>query len=281
MCSMALADIPHSDDMMDDPFRYLGSHIAVKTATKPPVTHSQKVVKQQSAPERPKVPEYQIPSGASSATPSENSKRETLQTNATTPMTTPGITPGDTDKRFSEGGKRPSVATSPAAIKAGSENAKGHAIYSFLKDPLPSVKPQLTATKSLTHLPITAGSRSKQRQADGQVQQNSSIASNPDFNKSLPAIPKPQSDANGDVVELEPCPKEKSSGITRMFKTVRLARTQTAHEVPVRGTSTDQPQTLGHLQKLQSVPSPKKQKFSFSSMFQRRPAVNNKRVTVG
>lgn len=277
MCSLALADIPHSDDMMDDPFRYLGGHITARAPTKP--SNTQQGAKPQVVSESTKAPEYQVPSGASSTTPSETSKRETLQTNVTTPMTTPGVTPGDTDKRFSEGGKRPH--TTPALPIKSEVESKGHNVYSFLKDPHTSTKPQLTATKSLTHLPTLSKSKSKHRSPDLPVHTGKSIVSHPDFNKSLPAIPQMSSDESERVIEVEPAQKEKSSGITRMFKTVRLTRAQTSQAIPMRGTSTDQSQNLGRLSKHQSVNSPKKHKFSFSSMFQKRTAVNNKRATVG
>lgn len=252
---------------MDDPFRYLGGHIAVKTSTKPPGGQVQ-TTKHQSVPAKPpKALEDQVPSGASSATPSENSKRDTVQTNVTTPMTTPGITPGDTDKRFSEGGKRPSV-TAPSTTKIGTDNSKGNHIFSFLRDPHPSTKPQLTATKSLTHLPTLSRAKSKQKSSDRPVQNSRSVTTNPDFNKSLPSIPKFSSHGRQQAIDSEPDAKDKSNGTSQGFKIARLTRTQTAGE-------------LDHLHKFQSVPPPKKQKFSFSSIFHRRPTVNNKRATVG
>lgn len=83
------------------------------------------------------------------------------------------------------------------------------------------------------------------------------------------------------VIEAEPTPKEKSNGITKMLKTVRLIRAQTAHDIPTRGISNDQDERLGTLNKLQAMNSPKKQKFSFSSIFHKKTTINNKRATVG
>lgn len=277
ICSLALSEVPHSDEMMDDPFRYLASHITVSAPTKPPRSQSQPVVNQEPAPQVAK-PAFQMSSSTSTATPSDTSKRETLQTNVTTPMTTPGVTPGDTDKRFSDGVKGPQ-GSQPSISKTETKPAK-HAVYSFLKDPLPYTRPQFSATKSLTHLPNLSKNKSKNKTPNLPTQMGKTIITNPDFNKSLPAIPHLLADASERVVEVEPTPKEKSNGITRMFRTVRLMRAQTAHELTTRGTSSDQHERLGTLNKFQSINSPRKQKFSFASIFHKRPA-NNKRATVG
>lgn len=266
--------------MMDDPFRYLGSHITVNAPKKPSQGQTLHVVNDNPALQPTESPEHQILSGTSTATASDTSKRETLQTNVTTPMTTPGITPGDMDKRFSDGAK--SLQNSqPSIPKTEAKPTKGHAVYSFLKDPLPHTRPQFSATKSLTHLPTLSKSKSKHKTSDLPVHMGRSVVSHPDFNKSLPAIPHHSGEGSERVIEIEPSPKERSNGITRMFKTRRLIRTQTAHEIPVRGAPSDQSEQLRTLEKLQAMTSPKKQKFSFTSIFHKRTTVSNKRATVG
>lgn len=275
MCSLALSEVPHSDEMMDDPFRYLREHITVSAPTKTSKSQQHSTDQQKSTIQKVNPNQYQS-SGDSTATPSENSKRETLQTNVTTPITTPGITPGDTDKRFSDGVK--STQSSRPSMSKTETKPANWPVYSFLKDPLPHTKPQISATKSLTHLPTSSKNKSRNKSHDHPKHDSESII-NPDFNKSLPAIPHHLAGGAERVIEVEPTPKEKSNGITRMFKTVRLIRAQTSHEIPARGTSSDQHDRLN---RPQTITSPKKQKFSFASIFQRKTTVNyNKRATVG
>lgn len=261
---------------MDDPFRYLREHITVKAPLKSSKSQQRSVDHQKPTIQRVDTNQYRSSSSDSTATPSDTSKRETLQTNATTPMTTPGITPGDTDKRFSDGVK--STQSSHPSMSKTETKPANWPVYSFLKDPLPQTKPQFSATKSLTHLPTLSRNKSKTKSHDHHPRHDSESIINPDFNKSLPAIPHHLAGGPERVVEVDPTPKEKSNGITRMFKTVRLIRAQTSHEIPARGTSNDQHDRLN---RPQTMTSPKKQKFSFASIFQKKAAVNNKRATVG
>lgn len=278
MCALALADIPHSDDMTDDPFRYLGKHIIAKA----PKTSNPKSEQETPAKEAPEPLVFPTGLGRASvgddtATPSETSKRETLQSNNTTPMTTPGVTPGETEKRLSDAGRRPSTAAL-SNLRTEVKTFKANAVYSFLKDPLPMARPQTSATKSLTHLPSFAKSKSKGKTPDlpGQAKADPVIGQ-PDFNKSLPAIPKVSSPDH----PVEPIPKEKSGAITRMLKTVRLPKTQTPPVVQARSTSTDAPRQLEQLNKTSDTAATKKHKFGFSSIFHKRSSTNMKRSTVG
>lgn len=286
LCSLALANVPHSDDMMDDPFRYLGNHITAKVPPKPSANQASAVPQQPSATQQAAPVDIRSMSSNSTATPSETSKRETLKTNDTTPMTTPGLTPGDTDKRFSDGGKRSHLACQSnlkTEVKASNENT----VYSFLKDPIPSTRPQVTATKSLTHLPALSKSKARSRGQDAETRADRPVISQPNFNKSLPAIPQLTNEKPRKVADVENTPKEKPRGITRMLRTVGFSRPHTAVGLPTLSASTTSaadPQ-LDYLNKLQTAvvanSSPKKHKFMLSSIFHKRSAGNNKRATVG
>ena len=275
MCALALANVPHSDDMTDDPFRYLAKHITAKAPQA--LGPSEEPTVSAEGAQAPVVFPTGPAAGDDTATPSETSKRETLQSNTTTPMTSPGITPGETGKRFSEAGRRPSTAA-PSTLRTEVKTFKANAVYSFLKDPPPMARPQTAATKSLTHLPSFIRVKSKQSTPEQPVHTKATVISRPDFNKSLPAIPKP---VNQTGAQMETAPKEKSGAITRMLKTVRLQRTQTPPVVQVRSTSTDAPRQPEQLDKLSGAAPAKKQRFNFSSMFHKRNSTHPKRLTVG
>lgn len=108
ICALALAQIPHSDDMTDDPLKYIAAQVQ---------TTSQPEQKPKAIPEPlPVVPA--IPVGAESATPSDGSKRDTMnRTDYSTPLTSAGITPGETTKRFSDAGKRASSSKGSSHLK--------------------------------------------------------------------------------------------------------------------------------------------------------------------
>lgn len=218
--------------------------------------------------------EASLSHGAETATPSETSKRETLQTDVTTPMTTPGVTPGETGKRFSDVGKRPATAQ-PSNWRPGSKSAKPNMIYSFLNEPLPT-RPSLStaASKSMTNLPTLSRDRSKQQKSNPMQNPESSVIGKPDFNKSLPAIPRFATEQN----ESSSQPKEKSRGFTRMLKTVRLHKTQTAPVVAARSTSTE---FTTRQKELLERPASKKSKFNPFTFLQKRTSINTKRATVG
>ena len=107
-CALALARVPHSDDMSDDPFQY----IAPQIHTKPPPS-----VRPQTLPASvPDVPA--IPLGTDTATPSDGSKRDTMdRVDYSTPMTSAGITPGETTKRFSDAARRASSSKGSSNLK--------------------------------------------------------------------------------------------------------------------------------------------------------------------
>ena len=107
-CALALARVPHSDDMSDDPFQYIAPQI---TAKPPPTEKSQTLPAS-----LPVVPP--IPVEADTATPSDGSKRDTMdRTDYSTPMTSAGVTPGETTKRFSDAARRASSSKGSSNLK--------------------------------------------------------------------------------------------------------------------------------------------------------------------
>lgn len=271
MCALALADVPHSDDMTDDPFRYLAKHITAKAprASAPkeeplaPANEAQEPVVDR--------PETAAPAaGDDTATPSETSRRETLLSTTTTPMTTPGVTPGETGKRFSEAGRRSSTAT-PSSLRTEVQGLKANAVYSFLTDPLPTTRPQTAATKSLTHLPSFGKTKSRQSTSAIPPQTEGAVIGRPDFNKSLPSIAKSMDRAEPAT---ERAPKGKPGAITRMLKTVRRQRTQTPPTVQARTTSADALRQMQHLGTTSGSTPAKKQRFNFPSIFHKRNAAH-------
>lgn len=269
---MALENVPHSDGDLDDPFRYLASQIMVKQEQLPSQREYRTVSNHGLAhtTTMETVPSY----GAETATPSETSKRETLQTDATTPMTTPGVTPGETGKRFSDVGKRPLTAQ-PSGWRPGSNPAKTNVVYSFLNGPLPS-KPSLVtaASKSMTNLSDMDEERSKQHKISLTQNIDTLAIGRPDFNKSLPSIPR----FTTEQMIINDQRKEKHRGITRMLRTVGLHKTHSSTTVAPKSTSTE----FASKQKesLQRPPT-KKTKFNPFTFLQKRTSVNTKRTTVG
>lgn len=106
-CALALARIPHSDDMSDDPLKYVAAQI--QTQSQP----------QKSKPKPDPLPEIPpIPVGIDTATPSDGSKRDTMdRTDFSTPLTSAGITPGETSQRFSDAGRRASSSKGSSHLK--------------------------------------------------------------------------------------------------------------------------------------------------------------------
>ncbi len=100
--------------MSDDPFQY----IAPQIHTKPPPS-----VRPQTLPASlPSVPT--IPVGPDTATPSDGSKRDTMdRTDYSTPMTSAGITPVETTNRFSDAARRASSSKGSSNLKY--ETTKG------------------------------------------------------------------------------------------------------------------------------------------------------------
>lgn len=277
MCTLALNDVPHSDEMTDDPFRYLARHITAKSQTRirePPI---QPVAVEEKSLGQLTSPQTWGAAGDDTATPSETSKRETLQTNASTPMTTPGVTPGETGKRFSDAAR--STTTHPSSnLRTEVKTFKGNAVYSFLKDSFPVAGPQTAAAaKSLTHLPTSTRTKLRQPPPEEANQNTNGLMRNPDFNKSLPALPPvyAPSQPSADTPN-----KEKPRGLSRVLKTVRLQRTQPSAVIQERSTSSDAPRQIQQVTK-DNDSNTKKRRFNITAIFNKHNMIYPKRATVG
>lgn len=263
--------------MTDDPFRYLASHINVR---QPGQTRKA----EQHSGTRDKKRELSAPltaistaasAGDETTTPSETSRRETIRTATSTPLTTPEVTPGETGKRFSDAGKRP-VTAQPSQLRTEVKTFKGSTVYSFLESVPVAVRPRTaSASKSMTHLPTLTKHKSKSKRADTQEQNNGLSLGRPDFNKSLPALPKLKT--NEETTFEDAKQQKPRSGISRILKTVRLQRTQPPVVVVPRSTSTD----LSRAQEVLEQSAAIKKHKSIFSVFQRRGVSQTKRATVG
>ncbi|KAK4934507.1 hypothetical protein LTR66_015589, partial [Elasticomyces elasticus] len=196
-CSAALSDVPHSDDMADDPLRYLAKVIANKSVAsdiirRPPLVplptkaHTQQQLRISSSTTLRKSMSTTHTVCTASKTVS---KRSTIKTNDSTPRTTPGITPAEAQKRFSDVGCRPSTTHSGHSAEKKDRPSTSN-VYSFMHKPYPTYKPNTpAAAKSLTNLPKTILRKTT----------DDSVMSNTDFNQSLPSMPHKPSQARLDL----------------------------------------------------------------------------------
>lgn len=276
-CAAALSNVPHSDEMADDPFRYLGKHILVKTQTRVQEVPNKRAIQRARVPEPLTNITTRDPAAYDTATPSETSKRETLRTTGSTPLTTPGLSAEDTGKRFSDA-VRTASAASNSNLKTEPKSAKGNQIYSFLKRPLSKGRPQApTATKSLTHLPSTGMISVQHREETGRSSQKDPLGT-PDFNKSLPSLPR-----NFTQPTRAAAPDSEKAGIlSRLFKTKtnQPQRTQPSVSVQVKAVapraapSYEEDDTNVDLRT-------KKKRFNITAIFNKPSTAAPKRATVG
>lgn len=260
--------------MADDPFRYLGKHILVKTQTRiKPVPVKQPTAREKAREQLTNVT-TRDPANDDSATPSENSRRATIQTTGSTPMTSPGLTPGETTKTFEDAVRR--VTTSSSNLKTESKPAKGNAVYAFLKDPLAKSRPQgPLATKSLTHLPVTKTKSRQPAPATGKVGRNEPFGT-PDFNKSLPALPRSSS-----IPSVTGLPGSEKVGIfSRLFKTARQQRTQPTVTLQIRPTALEVKEIVEE-DKTNIDSHLKRKRFNITAIFNKPNTAYPKRATVG
>ena len=228
-CALALSQIPHSDDMTDDPFKYLASHIqqqSAPAAAKP--TAAPLLPKNTQAKQAPPQPAPFLSDPVDTATPSESSKRDTFdRTDYSTPLTSAGITPGETTKRFSDAVRRPSTSKGSSNLKyESSQKSKSRAASSSrgvsrksadagvrkTHDRKPSKDGNNAAKKTIKVVQQTP------RPSDAQAQA-AEIArpvrfSQLELNKKLPPLPR-------SVTE----PIEKPS-VTRFMKTIKKKKSQ-------------------------------------------------------
>jgi hypothetical protein len=219
ICALALAAVPHSDDMTDDPLKY----VAAQIQTQPKAETSK------SMPDPlPEVPT--IPVGGDSATPSDGSKRDTMdRTDYSTPLTSAGITPGE-PHRFSDAGRRASSSKGSSHLKHEStQRTKSRAISTSHSMPRKSIdaksrkshearKPsgeQKLVDRTLRIVPDQPRySETIPRPAEPKPARYSQL----ELNKQLPPLPRS---------ETEPSPSTPNP-MARMLKTIKKKKSQLA-----------------------------------------------------
>ncbi|KAJ9612015.1 hypothetical protein H2200_003610 [Cladophialophora chaetospira] len=216
VCALVLANVPHSDDMSDDPLKYIAAQIqeGKKAAQQTDAKQEQKPGPLQDAETTARVTHQFLDVQDDSATPSEASHRDTINaTDYSTPLTSAGMTPGETARRFSDaarksltGSKKPgsnlrndsnyvtnsrTTSTGVRSLEAHKHSAEAEAIKKTLRLVIEgSSRPQSGVTKSMDQpRPVRFSAL--------------------DLNKSLPAPPPPESPS------LE---EQKQPHISRMMK---------------------------------------------------------------
>lgn len=107
-CAQVLANVPHSDEMTDDPFKYIASQVQIRSETSPPVSHPPRTFSTLPPPipkshTQPILPTNREDTRVSTSTSSATSTRDIAdKTDYSTPLTSAGITPGETGRRFSD-----------------------------------------------------------------------------------------------------------------------------------------------------------------------------------
>lgn len=218
LCALALSRVPHSDDMSDDPFQYIAPQIHTKP---PPSARAQTLP----AP-LPNVPA--IPVGTDTATPSDGSKRDTMdRIDYSTPMTSAGITPGETTKRFSDAARRASSSKGSSNLKHETAQSKKSRAVSG-SQPMPRKSNDTSVRKSQEARKPSSDHKVGERTLR-LVQDNARQTDNPpppmmnnrparysqlELNKSLPPLPQLDTDPPS------------QTAIAWMMKTIKQKKSQ-------------------------------------------------------
>ncbi|KAG9777474.1 hypothetical protein KCU88_g4497, partial [Aureobasidium melanogenum] len=243
VCALLLANVPHSDDMSDDPFRYMAAHIQDGKAGQQRKRElpSQPVQNTNSAPTT--VSHKPVDTKLDSTTPSDISRLHTLNaTDNSTPLTSAGLTPGDSRAALSDATRR-SVAsarksasglrTEAAARTDRSRKTSSAGRQKSLESDEHS--PDLDEVKGTVRL-VDDRSPNRGRTSNKSMENNRTAArlSAPDLNKSLP--PPPPSPPLRPAES--PHPEDpKQPHISRLMKTIRKKSQVPAEERKASATS--------------------------------------------
>ena len=291
---MVLANVPHSDEMSDDPLQYLAAQILEGRAKSAQDKKSERTSASNHRRDKSAnfVAKQRLPSDAASSTQSHSSNRDTINTTTTadysTPLTSAGLTPADSARRFSDAArksynssKKPGSSLrneSQMVVKSCVTSAPNQVLPRSLDgtNPCQDVqtikrtlrlvtddfsRPPSSGTKSMDHLPDAAN------------------LSMPDLNKSLPPPPP----------EPEPAVEDqKQPHISRLMKTIKKKKSMNAvgvrnhiqaHEAPPRphthksNTAPTWAQSPPEAQFLPAEPSSSKNRFRLRLFTRRhRPA---------
>ncbi|KAL2428946.1 hypothetical protein ABEF95_010540 [Exophiala dermatitidis] len=237
VCALLLANVPHSDDMSDDPFRYMAAHIQDGKAGQQRKRElpSQPVHNTDSAPTM--VSHKPIDTKPDSSTPSEISRLHTMNaTDNSTPLTSAGLTPGDSRAAFSDTTRRSVTSTKKSASGPRTEAAprtrsRKTSIAGRQKSLESNVhSPDLDEVKDTVRL-VANSSPNNRSTINKSMETNPTAAarlSAPDLNKSLP--PPPPSPPPLRPVESPLQDDPKQPHISRLMKTIRRKKSQIAEE---------------------------------------------------
>lgn len=218
MCALMLANVQHSDDMSDDPLKYIAAQIH---EGRPP---AEKVVKQEQKPEASQRSDTNVTHEIldlhiDSAISSNVSHRDTFSSadDYSTPLTSAGFTPGESTRRFSDTTRKSAASAkrvgsslrneTVSVTKSRTTSSSGLQRTIELGKPLTEEDPIRT---TLRIVPSDSSPLRSRVVKSMDVPRDSSF-SVPDLNKRLPPPPPEQAEIEG----------EKQPHISRLMKTIR------------------------------------------------------------
>ncbi len=224
ICALVLANVQHSDDVSDDPLKYLAAQIQEGKA------HREKDVRQDQRPEAVQSTDTNVTHEIldlhnDTAPSSEASHRDTFSsTDYSTPRTSAGFTPRETARRLSETTRKSITSTKRTGSSLRNETVSitksRKTSTAGLHGPLEAGKPSVETEpvkSTLRIVPVEAaplGSRGI-RSMDIPRESRFSV---PDLNKDLP-LPPPH--------EIPVVDDEKQPHISRLIKTIRKKKSMT------------------------------------------------------
>lgn len=229
-CTLVLAHVPHSDDMSDDPLKYIAAQILEGKAAH----QSQKQSERISAPAQKvdastsnSVTQQPLHLNPDTATPSVSSHRDTLSTHDySTPQSSAGYTPGDSARRISDAArksynssKKPgSSLRNDPQLQSKSRTTSNSGLHRSYDTTNPSLETE--AIKRTLRLVTDGYSRPQSNSSLKSMDKVNSLRfSAPDLNKSLPLPPADPIDNSEDP---------KKPHISRLMKTIRKKKSTTA-----------------------------------------------------
>ncbi|KIV90812.1 hypothetical protein PV10_05419 [Exophiala mesophila] len=252
-CLMVLANVPHSDEMSDDPLQYLAAQILegrAKSAQDKKSEKSERISASNHCRDKSSnfVAKQRLPSDAASSIQSRSSNRDTINTTTTadysTPLTSAGLTPADSARRFSDAArksynssKKPGSSlrneSQMVVAKSRVTSAPNQVLPKSLDGTNPSqdiqaIKRTLRLVTDDFSRPPSSGNTSTDHLPDP------ANLSMPDLNKSLPPPPPEPESAVED---------QKQPHISRLMKTIKKKKSMNAvgvrnhiqiHEAPPR-----------------------------------------------
>jgi len=229
-CKLVLANVPHSDDMSDDPLKYIAAQIQEGKATHQSKTKSDRMSAPAHRIEASKTNsaiQHLLNSNPDTATPSDSSHRDTISTqDYSTPLTSAGFTPGDSARRFSDAARKSYNSTRKpgSSLRNDSQLQKSRTTSnSGLHRSFDTTNPSLEteAIKRTLRLVTDGSSRPQSGSSLRSMDNVNSLRfSSPDLNKSLPPPP-------ADLSEQLDDPKQQPH-ISRLMKTIRKKKSMTA-----------------------------------------------------